>query len=270
MARIRSIHPDFPSDKKLATVSRDARLTYASTWCIADDAGLFRANPRQLLGQLYPYDEDVTEAQLEAWLVALVDLGLIRWHTTRDGARVGEIVNWPKRQKIDRPSKSFLQAELHGLATDSGHPREPRTKDTRESGEPGATPSRPESRVLSPEPRVLSPESGAAALRARLPVAYHKVLDGYLRAAQYPDALAAAILAEGPDTGTNGAPGKTWDVIGRALLEMRAAGKPFTPALLRAFCRKLIEPPRAGAPVDDSKVAGQLARGELARTKGTR
>lgn len=245
MARIRSIHPDFPSDKKLAGVSRDARLTYALTWCVADDAGLFRANPRQLLGQLYPYDEDVTESQLEDWLAALVGLGLIRWHTTKDGARVGQLVNWPKRQKIDKPSKSFLLMEIGGLAgTPRGSIGGPvsGSEDRREIGAPGVL----SPRVLSPESRVLSPEPEAQ-LRARLPTAYHDVLDGYLRGAPFPPAVIGSILAEGPDTGTNAAPGKTWEIVGQALLDMRASGKPFSPLLLRAFCRKLVDAP-PGAP----------------------
>ncbi len=266
MARIRSIHPDFPSDKKLAGVSRDARLTYALTWCIADDAGLFRANPRQLLGQLYPYDVDVTEAQLEAWLVALVGLGVIRWHSTKDGARVGQLVNWPKRQKIDKPSKSFLQAEIVPLAEGSCQSSTIAASDTRglRDGlaghsahgvfEPGALSL--ESGALSLEPR--------AALRARLPVAAHDALDGYLRGAPYPDAVVQTILAEGPDTGTNGAAGKTWEVIGQALIDLRGAGKPFTPALLRAFVRKLLEvpPTRLGETPADSarRTADELER----------
>lgn len=235
------MHPDFPSDKKLAAVDRDARLTFLTCVCIADDAGLFRAEPRQLMGALFPFDTDVDEVQLEAWLSALIAIGVLRWRTTREGMRVGEVVNWKKRQKIDRPSKSFLDAELLPLATEARAPRVLPIDDARASGEASASPSRPESRVLSPESRVLSPES--MALRARLPAAYHDVLDGYLTAAQHPASLLAAILAEGPDTGTNGAPGKTWDVIGQALLEMRAAGKPFSSVLLRAFCRKLLEAP---------------------------
>lgn len=263
MARIRSIHPDFPSDKKLAGVSRDARLTYALTWCVADDAGLFRADPRQLLGQLYPYDADVTEAELELWLAALVGLGVIRWHTTRDGARVGQLVNWPKRQKIDKPSKSFLSMEITGLAEASRGASESPEGDSGKPREPLVPPSRSESGVLSPESRALSLESKA--LRAHLPAAYHEVLDGYIRAAQNPAAVIATILAEGPDTGTNAAPGKTWDVIGRALLEMRAAGKPFTPALLRAFCRPLIEAGKAGAPLKEYEKMEQLAAAERLR-----
>jgi hypothetical protein len=89
VARIRSIHPDFPSDKKLAKVPRDARLAFVCCWCIADDAGLFRAEPRQLLGALFPHDHDVADSQLEAWLADLVSIGVLRWRQTRDGARVG-------------------------------------------------------------------------------------------------------------------------------------------------------------------------------------
>lgn len=87
-------------------------------------------------------------------------------------------------------------------------------------------------------------EDSAQQLRERLPPAYHDVLEGYLRAAPFPPALIQSILAEGPDTGINGAAGKSWEIVGQALLDMRAAGKSFSPVLLRAFCRKLLEKPR--------------------------
>lgn len=272
MARIRAIHPDFPSDKKLATVCRDARLTYALTWCIADDAGLFRANPRQLLGQLYPYDVDVTEDQLEGWLVALVGLGVLRWHISKDGARVGEIVNWPKRQKIDRPSKSFLSMEIGGLARVERASSEPLTEGSDGIRETLARPSLLES--LSPESRVLSPESvspeSVAALRARLPATAHEALDGYVRAAHFPKAVIQTVLAEGPDTGTNGTAGKTWEMIGQALVDMRAASKPFTPLVLRAFIRKLLEVPPAPKGTSEAERMTQMGLEEQRRERAGR
>jgi len=261
MPRIRAVHPDLPSDYKLSRLSRDVRYTYVLLWCIADDKGLFRAEPRQLAGQLYPYDSEVDGSHLEAWLSDLVSIGVLRWRTDRAGARIGELVNWLKRQRIDRPSKSYLEGELTSLAPGSQPPREDGAPELRGARD-GLDPRSLESRVLSPEPRVLSPESGAA-LRARLPPAYHEVLDGFLRAAPYPAAVVSTILAEGPDTGTNGAPGKTWELIGQSLLELRAAGKPFTPVLLRAFIRKLLEVPPGPSLTDAERM--RQAREQLER-----
>ena len=123
MARIRSIKPEFPGDEKLATVSRDARLTFILAWTQADDEGLLSAAPRQLLGSLYPLDESVTPPLLEAWIAEVIAIGRLRWRFTTDGARVLEIVNWKKHQKIDKPSPSKIRALLEPLA---GSPRLPR------------------------------------------------------------------------------------------------------------------------------------------------
>lgn len=272
MARIRSIHPDFPSDKKLARVPRDARLAFVCCWCIADDAGLFRAEPRQLLGALFPHDHDVADSQLEVWLADLVRIGVLRWRQTRDGARVGQVVNW-QRQKIDKPSKSFLSGELLPLDIDS-----------RGTSEAVATPSLApredvsggvlslEPRVLSPEPRAVEPD---ALLRERLPSAYHEALEGYLRSAPYPVAVVQAILAEGPDTGINGSAGKTWDHIGKALLELRAAGEGFRPVLFRAYVRRLVTADQqgdvgpSGAPLTDAEKMRRAADVERRREQET-
>lgn len=275
MARIRSIHPDFPSDKKLAQVGRDVRLTYVECWCIADDKGLFRAERRQLLGQLYPYDTDVDEDQLEAWLSALVKLGVLVWRTTRDGMRVGELVNFPKRQKIDRPSISFLNSELVPLAEGS------RVLDGAGANDSGGLPEPPAAGVLSPEPRVLSPEPGGrgptlasvsrySELRRLLPEKAYPALDGYVRAAKHPNAVVAAILDEGPETGINAGPAKTWLIIGQALQDLLAAGETFTALRLRAFIGRLVREaadPQAPGAIDPGARMKQSAD-EDRRMKG--
>lgn len=259
----------------MAQVCRDARLTYALTWCIADDAGLFRAEPRQLVGALYPHDRTVTEDQLEAWLVDLVALGVLRWRFTREGARVGELVNFSKRQKIDRPSKSFLNSELLPLANGSRGGGEGVPSDSREVGETLAVGVLSlEPRVLSPEPRVVGGDDDDLAsisryteLRDRLPEPARPALVGYVRAARDPMVLVQVILAEGPDTGTNGSAGKTWPVIGQALIDMRAAGEAFRPVVFRAFVTRAVRDAIAGAlpggagAQKDYQRAADLARG---------
>lgn len=146
MARIRSIKPETPKDRKLATVSRDARLTFLYMWTIADDDGLFRAEPRQLLGDLYPHDDDVTESRLEGWSTELLRIGSVRWRYTRDGSRVGEIVNWAKHQTIKNRSKSFLKNEL--LPLGSPPPDRPSVDSTESLRRPSVDPGGAESSSL--------------------------------------------------------------------------------------------------------------------------
>jgi hypothetical protein len=111
MARIRSVKPDLPQDRKLAAVPRDARLLFVYGLTIADDEGLFRAEPAHLK-TLFPYDDDLTPEALARVSRDLLQARLWRERWTRDGCRVIEIVNWTKHQKIDHKSKSFLAGEL--------------------------------------------------------------------------------------------------------------------------------------------------------------
>jgi hypothetical protein len=108
MARIRTLKPELPADRKLASVSRDARLTFILAITQADDDGLLRAGPREVLASLYPNDPDVTSELLDGWIGQLVAGGFLRERQTVDGARVLEICNWRKHQKIDRPSPSRI------------------------------------------------------------------------------------------------------------------------------------------------------------------
>ena len=123
MARIRSIKPEFPADEKLATVSRDARLTFVLLMTQADDEGLILASPRQLLGLLYPFDDTVTPQMLRGWIDELVAAAeRVRWRKTTGGAPVLELPNWKKHQKIDKPTPSKIRPLLAPLAGDSTNP----------------------------------------------------------------------------------------------------------------------------------------------------
>lgn len=138
MARIRSIKPELPQDAKLARLSRETRYHFVLLWTQADDAGHFRASPRLLLGQLYPHDRDLGEAAVDRMNADLVDGGFIEIRQCDDGP-IGKVRNWPKHQKIDRPSASHLAPQFA-----SG------SRMTREAPSHG---------VLSPESLVLSLES---------------------------------------------------------------------------------------------------------------
>ena len=162
MARIRTIKPELPHDRKLAGVSRDARLTFIYTLTIADDDGLFRAEPRELLGALFPLDQDVTDSTLERWFAELIAIGVLRWRRTRDGSRVGEVVNWSRHQVVKNRSKPYLANEIVPLGDQaSGGSTE---TVPRASGDAAARSL--ESRVLSLEstenPPVVPPGGGTA------------------------------------------------------------------------------------------------------------
>lgn len=112
MARIRTIKPELASDIGLAQLSIQARYTFVLIITQADDYGLLAGAPRQLLGALYPHDDDVTAALLGGWIDELVNAGLAQYLSTADGARVIQVVNWAKHQRIDNAAKSPLLASL--------------------------------------------------------------------------------------------------------------------------------------------------------------
>lgn len=133
MARIRTIKPEFASDEKLAKVSRDARLTFVLLVTQADDDGLVPGQIRQLLGCLYPHDQDVTPPLLRGWLGELERIGAARWRSTLDDAPVVEICNWSKHQRIDHKAKPLLLKQLRPLPEEA---REDVAKDSREPRAP--------------------------------------------------------------------------------------------------------------------------------------
>jgi hypothetical protein len=76
MARIRTIKPELPSDPSLAKCSREARLAFTYLITQSDDYGFIPAAPRQLVGALFPHDDDLTPADLGRWINELVAAGL--------------------------------------------------------------------------------------------------------------------------------------------------------------------------------------------------
>lgn len=88
----------------------------------------------------------------------------------------------------------------------------------------------------APEVDPLLAVRGFEALRVKLQADAWPALEGYVRAAEHPDAVVAAIAACGPD-GAEGRAGVGWLEISRGLIDMLAAGKRFAPNILRAFIR---------------------------------
>ena len=55
--KIRSVRPEFFTDAKMARLSHSARLLYIGLWCLADDDGRGRLLPKQIEGELFPYEK---------------------------------------------------------------------------------------------------------------------------------------------------------------------------------------------------------------------
>lgn len=126
MARIRSIKPEFWTDRKMAKdLTRDERLFYIALWNEVDDQGRFIAEARRLLGVLFPYDDDLTDRDIEVWTVRLAETGRIVLYEV-DGQRYGVLPKFKDHQKISKPTKSRLP-DPPGFPWESqGNPGEPR------------------------------------------------------------------------------------------------------------------------------------------------
>ncbi len=104
MARNRMIKPDFWSSLILNNVSRDARLTFIGIWNFCDDYGFCLNSMRSLMGDIYPYDETVTENKLKAWINDLIKSTVII-PVDYKGKRLLFVKGWGEHQTVANKSK---------------------------------------------------------------------------------------------------------------------------------------------------------------------
>lgn len=119
MPRIRTIKPEFWSSPGVARMTPLARLTFIGMWNWADDAGRGTYNPRELMGFIFPHDEEMTVAEFRALCAE------IRAHVAVDffevaGRHYFEISSWKKHQ-----SKHAKFDSSKYPAPDEGHYIEP-------------------------------------------------------------------------------------------------------------------------------------------------
>lgn len=107
MARIRTLKPEIWATPSVGTLTRDARLLFVGLITQADDEGRMLAVPRQVAGNCYPFDEDVTGEQITGWLAEIEVAGLIRTYES-GGGRYLELSGWSRHQKISKPTPSRL------------------------------------------------------------------------------------------------------------------------------------------------------------------
>jgi hypothetical protein len=106
MARIRNIKPDFGKSRRMARLSRPARLLFVQLWLIADDEGRARAAPAGIAAFLYPVDTDAP-ALVPGWLDELEREECIERYSV-DSIGYLRVVDWHKLQYIRHPTPSRL------------------------------------------------------------------------------------------------------------------------------------------------------------------
>ena len=107
--RIRTIKPEFWKSESVGRLNKSVRLMYIGLWNHADDHGLFRAQPALIRSELFPYDDDVTNAIIAEWLEQLVQNDhMIILYKGLDGNQYGWIPKWKQHQRIDKPQASKI------------------------------------------------------------------------------------------------------------------------------------------------------------------
>lgn len=107
LARIRTIKPEFWGDEKLAPLDPLTRLVFLGLISMADDAGRLLDNVKSIDGFLFPETDDTSRVALDT----LARLSRISRYTVASGARIIQVANWPKHQKVDKPSTYVLPPE---------------------------------------------------------------------------------------------------------------------------------------------------------------
>ena len=77
MARMRSIKPEFWSDRKISRLSRDARLLYISLWNFSDEHGRLQGDARYIKGHCLPYEDDLSLDSIDGLMNELKDAGRV-------------------------------------------------------------------------------------------------------------------------------------------------------------------------------------------------
>lgn len=103
MARIRSIHPNTPTDPDFALIPIEGRLLFIYSWTIADDAGNLEHSPRGLKMALFPGDQKMTTARIGK-LVDLLIAGRFYEPYEVDGRCYLHVRSFAEYQKPDHPT----------------------------------------------------------------------------------------------------------------------------------------------------------------------
>ena len=124
--RIRSIRPEFWSSEDIAALDWHERLVYIGLWSYVDDNGVGRDVERLIVTELFPLDDDLTEASVRVHgaLKSLEAGGQVTRYRVK-GKRYLHIAAWEKHQKINRPTAgryplpTSSDAEIHEPLSES-------------------------------------------------------------------------------------------------------------------------------------------------------
>lgn len=103
MARTRYLKPGFFTNEHLASHTPWHRLLFAGLWTLADRAGRLEDRPKRIKAALFPYDDDVTGADVDRMLADLssgADPFVVRYQVS--GVSIIQIAKWAQNQTPHR------------------------------------------------------------------------------------------------------------------------------------------------------------------------
>lgn len=153
MARIRSLKPEYWTDRKLARLSRDARLLYLSMWNQADEHGRLHGDARFIKGHCLPYEDDLNLDDVNRLVAELAEHGRVIRYTT-DGDPYLYLPKLSHHQRLE-PHKS---ASRLPAPPDADQPGEP---DTPDDDPPGRSAQSPDDPRQGAEPIVVQQVAGS-------------------------------------------------------------------------------------------------------------
>lgn len=139
MARIRSLKPELCLDERLADCDIPARLAFVLMQPHCDDGGVHQARPRMMKAEVFPHDDTITAAHVNAWVGQLIRAGLITEYEV-GGERYWCIRDWANLQKVEKPNPRFPRPEADGAVvirrdvTESSSTAAPVVADTSPTG----------------------------------------------------------------------------------------------------------------------------------------
>jgi hypothetical protein len=113
MGRIRQVKPEFWTSLAIGELSRDARLLFIGLWNYADDEGRGVDDARLIKGDVFPLDDDMGAAEVEALMCELAAKGRVLRYTSvspHGGRRYISVTNWSEHQYVQRKRPSLLPA----------------------------------------------------------------------------------------------------------------------------------------------------------------
>lgn len=110
MGRIRTIKPEFFTHEDLSSLPEITHLFAAGLLCYADDEGYFNANEKLLQAAIFPLRE--SSVSTHCMLTQLSNVGYLRLGRNGTERHYGQIVNFDKHQRVNRPTISKIK-DLH-------------------------------------------------------------------------------------------------------------------------------------------------------------